>query len=388
MNNKYKSFLINYYLTSSLYDFIFAYAIYNVLFSIRGLSVFQISILFSWWALTAMILEIPSGALADYWSRKKMLILAPLLKSICFILWFFADGNFYLYGLGFLFWNFGSAFVSGTSEALLYDNLVAFEKKNDYEKVLGKKKVYFHIALAISIISGGFIANYSLDYAVIASVIPLLFSAFFATKLHEAPKTESTEEIHYLEYMKLAYKEVKSNKLLLVLLVYSFGISIFGDIEEFDQLYYEFIKLPIYAFGIIGFLWSILNAFGSNFAHKFKDKVWIFYVFPFVGAILLFLVDAFASIPMIVLLLLSYFLMSPLRVLIDSKIQHNIKSVSRATVTSVSTLLIQVMGFILFPFFGFLANKIDITAIYGFTAIILVLLSVWVFVKRDVFKKA
>lgn len=98
---KYKLFLRNYLLSSSLYDFIFAYAIYNVLFNIRGLSVFQISILLAWWALTAMLFEIPSGALADYWSRKKMLVIAPLIKSLCFITWFFADGNFYLYGLGF-----------------------------------------------------------------------------------------------------------------------------------------------------------------------------------------------------------------------------------------------------------------------------------------------
>ena len=147
---KYKSFIRNYLLSSSLYDFIFAYAIYNVLFNIRGLSVFEISILLSWWAFTAMLLEIPSGALADSWSRKKMLVIAPLIKSLCFVIWFLANGNFYLYGLGFLFWSIGSSLVSGTTEALLYDELVILKKKDTYEKVLGQKKFYFHIALAIS----------------------------------------------------------------------------------------------------------------------------------------------------------------------------------------------------------------------------------------------
>ncbi len=50
-DNSHKSFLRNCYLTCSFYDFVFAYAIYNLLFSRRGLPVFQISlIVFSAWA--------------------------------------------------------------------------------------------------------------------------------------------------------------------------------------------------------------------------------------------------------------------------------------------------------------------------------------------------
>ncbi|MFH1089295.1 MAG: MFS transporter, partial [Candidatus Uhrbacteria bacterium] len=193
----YKSFIRNYLISSSLYDFVFAYAIYNLFFSVRGLSVFQISMILSWWALTAMLFEVPSGALADYWSRKKMLMIAPLAKSFCFVAWFLADGNFYLYALGFLFWSIGSSFVSGTAESLLYDELVVFKKENEYEKVLGKKKTFFHIALAVSTILGGFIAYYNLDWAIIFSVIPLLLSAVFVAFIKETPKVKSTEEIHY-----------------------------------------------------------------------------------------------------------------------------------------------------------------------------------------------
>jgi MFS family permease len=382
---KYKSFIRNYLLSSSLYDFIFAYAIYNVLFNIRGLSVFEISILLSWWAFTAMLLEIPSGALADSWSRKKMLVIAPLIKSLCFVIWFLANGNFYLYGLGFLFWSIGSSLVSGTTEALLYDELVILKKKDTYEKVLGQKKFYFHIALAISTITGGFIAHYNLDWALILSVIPLCLSAFFAFLIKETPKAKSTEEVHYLEYIKLAYREVKSNKVLLILLIYSFGISIFGDIEEFDQLYYQLSGLPIFAFGLIGFLWSILNSIGCYYAHKFKNSTWIFYVFPFIAGIFLFFVGLKPSIPMIGVLLLSYFITSPLKVLIDGKVQHNIKSVGRATVTSVSALLINFFGVLLIPIFGIISKIWNLQTIYISTSIFLLMFTMWALNKRKVF---
>ncbi len=385
MHKKYKSFLRNYYLSSSLYDFVFAYAIYNVLFNIRGLSILEISLLLAWWALTSVLLEIPSGALADYWSRKKMLVIAPIIKSLCFVVWFFANGNFYLYALGFLFWSIGSSLVSGTTEALLYDELTAFDKKEEYEKTLGKKKFYFHIALAVSTISGGFIAHYNLDWALIFSVIPLTLSAFFALLIKETPKAKSTEGIHYFEHIKAAYKEMKHNNILMYLFAYTVGISIFGGIEEFDQLYYQLAGLPIFAFGIVGFLWSALNSIGSYFSHRLKNTHWIYYGLPFFGFVLMLLVGLFPSIPMIALLLLSYFVTSPLAVLIDSKIQHNIKSISRATVTSVNHLLINLSGVILAPLFGLIGSIWNLQAIYIATGVFLLLFTIWVVTKQKVF---
>lgn len=383
INFSYKSFLRNYYLTSFFYNFIFAYAIYNVLFNIRGLTVFQISLLLSWWALVAMLLEIPTGALADYWSRKKMLTIAPIIKSACFIIWFFANGNFYLYALGFVFWALGGSFLSGTTEAILYDTSVYAGKKDEYEKVLGRKKFYFNIALAISTISGGFIASYNLDWAIIFSVVPLLLSAFFASLIKEVPKVETTGEIHYLEYIRIAFNEIKSNRVLLYLIIYLLAISIFGDLEEFDQLYYQLVKLPIYAFGIVGFLGSSFDAVGAYYAHKFKKISSIFYLLPFVSGILLIFVAKHPSIPMIGLLLASYFITTPLRVLMESKIQHNISSISRATVTSVSNLFTTFFAVLLTPIFGLISKVWNLQAIYLTTALFLLLFAVWVFIVRN-----
>lgn len=383
--NSYKSFLRNYYLASFFYDFVFAYAIYNVLFSRRGLSVFQISLLLSWWALTAFLLQIPSGALADYWSRKGLLVLAPMSKAICFLIWFLGDANFYLYGLGFLFWSLGSSLVSGTSEALLYDHLVFFERKNEYERVLGRKRFYYFIALALSMMTGGFIAYYDLNSALIFSVIPLMFSAGFALMIIEIPKAELSDRMRFFEHMRLACREVQTNKLLFFFLIYYVGLTFFEVIEEFDQLYYDLAGLPIYAFGIVMSLWAVLGAAGSFHAHRFRERTWVFAICPFASGGLLVLVGLFPSIPMIALLLLSYFIASPLRVLIDSRVQHSIKSVSRATVTSVSFSLIYLAGIVLTPLFGLISRMWNLQAIYLCTGVFLLIFSGWVLSKRRMF---
>lgn len=385
-SKKYNAFIRNYLISSSLYDFVFAYAVYNVLFNMHGLSVFQISMLLAWWALISMIFEIPSGALADRWSRKKMLVIAPLIKSLCFITWFFADGNFYLYALGYLFWSIGSTFVSGTTESLLYDELVAFKKKSAYERILGKKKFWFHVSLALSTISGGFIAYYNLDMTLLFSVVPLLLSAFFALLITETPKVETCKSTHYLEYIRLAYREVKSNKILRVLFIYSLGVSIFWNLEEFDQLYYQLSGLPILYFGLVGFLWSVFNSIGAYYAHRLKQAFWVFYGLPFITIPLLFFVGLSPSLPMIGVLLLSYFLTSPLRILIDSRIQHSIKSVSRATVTSVNSFCLNFFGVVLTLLFGVISRVWNLQAVYVFASIFLLLFSVWAFVNRETFE--
>lgn len=66
------------------------------------------------------------------------------------------------------------------------------ERSGDYERVLGKKTFYSHLALAISLVSGGFIAGCSLDWAILFSVIPLILSAVFAALLTEAPTGSGT----------------------------------------------------------------------------------------------------------------------------------------------------------------------------------------------------
>jgi len=380
--NSYRAFLRNYYLLSFFYDCIFAYAIYTVLFSIRGLSVFQISLLIAWWALTSMLLEIPTGALSDYWSRRSLLLIAPLIKMLCFISWFFADGNFYIFALGFLFWSLGSTLVSGTTEAILYDTLSHFGKTNEYEKILGRKRFYVYIALAISMISGGIIAEYDLNLPIILSILPLLLSSFFASLIKDVPKVQAKEKHRYIEYVKIALREVRTNRILLYLLIYILGISILGDLVQFDQLYFQLVSLPLSAFGFVGFIWSLMAAIGSYFAFRFKGKALVLYFFPFVAALFLALVALFPSIPMIILLLLTYLIIAPLAVLTESKIQHNITSISRGTVTSIVSLFNCLFGLLVILMFGIVSRIWNLQAIYLSTSIFLFVFSIWTYLAR------
>jgi len=370
----YRRFLKCYYLTHFWYDFVFAYAIYTLYFSLRGMSVFDISLLLSWWAIAAMAAEIPTGALADSWSRRKMLVLAPLLKALCFVTWYFARGSFALFALGFLLWAIGSAFRSGTSEALLYDTLAHHGKRDDYERILGKRKSYICIGGAISTIIGGLLASYRLDWAILLSVVPLLLSAAFASQLEEAPKVESTEEVHYLQHIRLALREMRSNKVLLYLTLYLWGVSVLGTTEEFDQLYYRLADLPIFGFGLVASVWFLGHAATARLAYRLKARSVVFSALPLASALLLVPVFRFPSIPCIGLLLVASVLITPICVLAESRVQHSITGVSRATVTSAVALLLEIP--VLSVSFGLIARAWGLPAIYLASAALLLVVSV------------
>jgi predicted MFS family arabinose efflux permease len=169
---------------------------------------------------------------------------------------------------------------------------------------------------------------------------------------------------------------------LLFLMIYLIAISIFSELEEFDQLYYHLAKLPLYAFGLVGFTFSALNAVSAFFSYKMKNIRAIFYLLPFICGILLIFVAKYPSLPVIGLLLLAYILSTPVRVLVESRIQHNIASESRATITSAGTLLINLFGVLLAPLWGLISEIWNLQSIYAATAIFLFLLVIWAFINH------
>ncbi len=117
-------------------DLLPIYALYGVLFADHGLSTAQISLLLAIWSVTAFLLEVPSGAWADTVSRRGLLVLSCVLQAACFALWMLAP-SFVGFALGFLVWGIAGALESGTFEALVYDDLVAHGEPSAYARIMG-----------------------------------------------------------------------------------------------------------------------------------------------------------------------------------------------------------------------------------------------------------
>ena len=158
---------------------------YALLFADHGLSLWQVSSLFAIWSLSSVLLEVPSGAWADAFSRRLLLCAGPLLAAAGFALWVLAP-SYWAFAAGFVLWGAKGAFASGALEALLYEESVRAGAGDRYARTLGRGRaagtlgVMASMAVAAPVFAVG-------GYAAVgaASVASCLLGAAVATRFPE-----------------------------------------------------------------------------------------------------------------------------------------------------------------------------------------------------------
>jgi MFS family permease len=114
-------------------DLVPLYSVYALLFADRGVDSAQISLLFIIWSVTSFVCEVPSGAWADTFDRRRLLVLAAVIYGAGFATWMVWQ-SFVGFALGFVCWGLSSALMSGTFESMVYDELV---QRGDAERYAG-----------------------------------------------------------------------------------------------------------------------------------------------------------------------------------------------------------------------------------------------------------
>lgn len=180
-------------------DLIPLYALYAVLFADHGLSTGQISALLSVWSVTAFLLEVPSGAWADTVSRRGLLVLSGVLLTAGFALWTVLP-TYLGFALGFVLWGISGALVSGTFEALLYDELVARGARHAYPRIIGYARAASETAIVVAIVAATPLYIWG-GYPLLgwSSVLFAGVHTLIALSLPSAPKAVSAADIEELE---------------------------------------------------------------------------------------------------------------------------------------------------------------------------------------------
>ncbi len=102
-------------------EFVLVYPLYSIMFSDRsGISAAGVGFLLAATQIAQIVSEIPTGVLADKFSKKYSIIAGKGLKAACFAIWLVSP-SFTGYLIGFLVWGVGEAFTSGATQAYLYE---------------------------------------------------------------------------------------------------------------------------------------------------------------------------------------------------------------------------------------------------------------------------
>ncbi|MFZ6022299.1 MAG: MFS transporter [Patescibacteria group bacterium] len=167
----------------------------------------EIALITSSGVFVSLLLELPSGALADMIGRRRTILLGRLLGIIGFALYSVAD-SFPLFLLGNIFYHANWAFESGALSALLFDSLKENnQEEKHYQKTESDAFFYATLGMALSSVIGGYLFKIDLHAPYIASAV-IAFIAFLTALGLEEP-TLDTEKFTLKNYLKQNWDGMK-----------------------------------------------------------------------------------------------------------------------------------------------------------------------------------
>lgn len=364
MIRKVESNIIKLYAYWFFHNLIFAYVIERLFWESRGITVQQVVYTEIIYATVIVLLEVPTGVLADKWSRKAMMILSGVFSFLELLILIFAS-SFWHFAAAIFLAAIGRALSSGTSNAIIYDSLKLCGREKDFEKASGKNNFFDNLSSTLAALIGSFVAfkrGYITTYWM--SLISMGIAFLISLTLVEPRVKTSTEENKDFSYMKEAYVFLKNQPSIKFVL--AFGIisaACLTYMDEFWQLYFKEINVSVAYFGIISAVCSLFSSFSGILAYRLKRRfsykvifMSILGVFSIATIASSFITSWYGIIP-----LLSVFIVSGMvEPLVMGYLHHRTESHYRATVESFQSLVERLVIIAVGLLFGFFSTRFSL----------------------------
>ena len=239
----------------------------------NGLSMKDIMILQAVYSITIVVLEVPSGYLADVIGRRKTLILGAVFGTFGFATYSFSHG-FTGFLVAEIILGIGQSCISGADSAMLYDSLLEKGEEKKYTRFEGRITSLGNVAEAVAGIAGGLLAGITLRTPYFAQTFVALIALPAAITLVEPTrkvpliKAGLKEIIHIARFALFRDRPLRRNILFSAIT----GTATL-TMAWFAQPFFEYTRIDIAWFGI---LWTTLNltvAITSYTAHRLERKL-------------------------------------------------------------------------------------------------------------------
>ena len=328
--------------------------------------------------LACFIFEIPTGIVADVYSRKLSIVIGGVLTGVGFIL----EGSissFIFVLVAQIVWGLGSTFISGSLEAWIAEE----EKNKDLDEIYIKGAQAGQIGAFIGIVQSTVIANFSVRLPIIVSGVLFIILALFLWLYMPENNFKPSAPGDLNTFKKMVYtfksglKFVKSKSIIMILLAVTlfYGLSSEGYDRLSNAHFLQDTTLPklgnlssVTWFGIFGILGMILSFIVMHFmAKNLKNednrkngKLLLCINILYISSMLIFALTRNFS-----LMLIAYLATNTFRIInepiFSAWLNGHIDDNSRATVLSINgqmNSLGQILGG---PIIGIIATNISVS---------------------------
>lgn len=366
--------------------FAFIIGILAIILLEKGLSLVEIGFYFALYSASVMLLEVPTGAFADAFGRKKAIMLGFILEVV-FLggLLLMPEGEILLV-FAFLM-ALGDSMMSGSSEAYVVDMLSERGKMDYTHKLLTAGVWWKHITFLLGSIIGGYLATLSVNYAIMMC-LAFAFAGFFYSwlKLTERKTGEDfeTAEKRIVSKITRTINHSMKNHSLFTIHVLSLllGLGTFGFFSYWQPIMRDVAGWDTGALGLFFAVISISMIAGSEVSPHMKTR-WSTVIIIFISMALFLFAASYTIIPLAIagLIILWEFFWGMYMPLEGAIINHNTPSELRATAISVKAMAYRA-GWALFGVLIFFAGAEQPRSLWTFGAAFLMVGALLVLLKK------
>jgi len=361
-------------------DFALVYPVYLIYFQQTGLSYLQLSWLLAIWGAAVLLVEVPSGLLADLWSRKWSLVIGMVLKGAGFLVWLVRP-DFTGFAVGFMLWGFQEAICTGTTEALLYDMLKDSEEESRFVEISGKGVLVGRLGVVLSVLLGGWVFSLDPALVMVASAVSMVAAALCAALLarprsaHRGVPHAAGFRVHLRAVLASVQAAAAVKGMLPLVLFGSLSIVVYGVLDEYDFLFAQHRGVPVALVGVWGAGRFILEGLGAGLAHRLERLLGLQSPVRLAGwmtaAGLLLCVGVLGDSRTLLVFYFGFFaMMAVAEVAFQGWVQHRVESAGRATISSLVSFVYEAFGLGLVLLAGPVAESLGLTGLFVFGAIV------------------
>ena len=355
-----RSNINKFYLHRIFSSLIFSVPILVLFWKENGLSLTQIMLLQSIFAILSVVLEIPTGYYADMRTRKESLVLASV-SSFLGVLTYSLGENFMHFLIGELFFALAIALSSGTLSAFLFDTLEDLGETVQFKSIWGNALFYSMLGLGIANIIGGLLAEIGLRYAVYASV-PFLFALIpLSLSLTEPNRHKLVISKGYTsELISIIKYQILKNQKLKWIIIYSGIVFAFNQSALWlYQPYFQKTGLEVAYFGFVFGGFQLVAGISSKYAYRVENwlgKKASLASLIFLVSLSYFLMEHFVYLFSFSFCFIQQFVRGFKKVVVDDFINQVSSSETRATLLSAESFFARLVYAIILPFIGWSAD--------------------------------
>ena len=325
----------------------------------QGMTLWEVGLLESIFHVTSLIMETPTGALADLYGRKFSRQWGLIAHLVYMMIFLFVD-NFWLASIGFVFAAIGYNLESGSGTAFVYDSLKQIHETERFAHIESRREVVLSAAQVSGALLGGFVALLSFQLAYLATITLTLIALLLSLLLKETPLPPRTSHPPFYraiqEQLQVSWKIVSQDRLMHVVMIFSAWIGAIGTTVYFyTTTYWYSLGWLEHHVGIgvavAGFLGALIALRTPHLVRRFAHLKLIRMVSYGLVIGVAFMADPYVAVGGLVVISA---MESILYVSSNAFFNERLSSEERATVLSYSSMLFSLLMIGLFPLVGLL----------------------------------